>query len=142
MLGVRRRPGTAGGIAPSGMRLLFDQNLSPRLKEILRDLYPGSIHVRDIGLESADDITVWAYARDHGFVIASKDADFRQLCSVFGRPPQVIWIRCGNCSTTEIASVLRTHYNNLLAFYQDERRAFFELNRARHSSRIDPSLGP
>ena len=109
------------------MRLLFDQNLSPRLKEILRDLYPGSIHVRDIGLESADDITVWAYARDHDFVIASKDSDFRQLSSAFEHPPKVLWIRCGNCSTTEIASILRKHYNDLLAFYQDEQRAFFEL---------------
>ena len=142
MLGIRGRPGASVGIPPSGMRLLFDQNLSPRLKEMLRDLYPGSTHTRDIGLGSADDITVWAYARDHDFVIASKDSDFRQLSSVFGYPPQVIWIRCGNCSTTEIASILRNHYNDLLAFCQDERRAFFELNREHYSSLIDPSLGP
>ena len=122
------------------MRLLFDQNLSPRLKEMLRDIYPGSIHTRDIGLECADDITIWAYARDHDLVIASKDSDFRQLSSAFGHPPQVIWIRCGNCSTTEIASILRNHYNNLLAFYQDDRQAFFELKREHHSSLIDPSL--
>ena len=37
------------------MKLLLDQNLSRRLKEALRDLYPESVHVSDIGLESADD---------------------------------------------------------------------------------------
>ena len=58
------------------MRLLFDQNLSPRLKETLRGIYPESLHLRDIGLESADDVVVWAYARDHEFVIVSKDSDF------------------------------------------------------------------
>ena len=38
------------------MRLLFDQNLSPRLKKNLRCLYPESIHLRDVGLESVDDV--------------------------------------------------------------------------------------
>jgi MFS family permease len=32
--------------------------------------------VRDVGLQAADDDTVWAYAAEHGFVIVSKDADF------------------------------------------------------------------
>ena len=60
------------------MRLLFDQNLSPHLYETLRDLYPGSLlHVRAIGLESADDAEVWNYAKDHDFTIVSKDSDFR-----------------------------------------------------------------
>ena len=36
------------------MRLLFDQNLSPRLDQSLRDLYPESLHVRSVGLESAE----------------------------------------------------------------------------------------
>ena len=66
------------------MRLLFDQNLSPRLKETLRDLYPESLHVRDARLESADDVVVWAYAKNHDIVIASKDSDFRQLSFTFG----------------------------------------------------------
>ena len=55
------------------MRLLLDQNLFPSLKETLQDLYPESVHARDVGLESASDLMVWEYAKDHGFVIASKD---------------------------------------------------------------------
>ena len=97
------------------MRLLFDQNLSPRLKETLRDLYPESVHVRDVGLESAND---------HELVIVSKDSDFRQLSFTFGHPPKVIWIRCGNCSTSETESIPRDRYNDLLSFYQDEQGAF------------------
>jgi predicted nuclease of predicted toxin-antitoxin system len=56
------------------VRLLFDQNLSPRLVRWVADLFPESMHVRDVGLQSADDHAVWDYARDHGFVVASKDA--------------------------------------------------------------------
>ena len=40
------------------MKLLFDQNLSPRLVHLLADLYPGSTHVRDVGLGEADDVTI------------------------------------------------------------------------------------
>jgi predicted nuclease of predicted toxin-antitoxin system len=41
------------------MKMLFDQNLSPRLTTLLADLYPASLHVRDVGLESAEDVVVW-----------------------------------------------------------------------------------
>ena len=109
------------------MRLLFDQNLSPRLKKTLRGLYPESLHLRDAGLESADDAVVWAYAKDHGLVIAYKDSDFRQLSFALGHPPKVIWIRRGNCSTSEIESILRDRCDDLLAFHQNEQDAFLAL---------------
>ena len=60
------------------MRLLFDQNLSHHLVERLRDLYPVSTDVRELGLASASDIDVWEYARINGFAIVSKDSDFHQ----------------------------------------------------------------
>lgn len=58
------------------MRLLLDQNLSPRVLTVLADLYPGSTHVREVGLQAADDDTIWRYAAEHGLAIVSKDADF------------------------------------------------------------------
>lgn len=110
------------------MRLLFDQNLSPSLKEALQDLYPESLHARDVGLESASDLVIWEYAQDHEFVIASKDSDFRQLSFMFGHPPKVIWIRRGNCSTSDIESILRHRYQGLLTFYRDDEDAFFAVH--------------
>ena len=110
------------------MRLLLDQNLSPRLKELLADLYRGCVHVRDVGLQSADDEVVWSYAGQHGLTIVSKDSDFRQRSFLFGHPPKVIWIRRGNCSTTEIAAILRTHHHDLLTFERDEEGSFLTLS--------------
>ena len=75
------------------MRLLLDQNLSPRLLTALAGLYPGSSHVREVGLQTADDDTVWQYAAEHGFAIVSKDADFHERSFLLGHPPKVIWIR-------------------------------------------------
>ncbi len=74
------------------MRLLLDQNLSPRLLNGLTDLYPGSTHIREVGLQAADDNAVWQYAAQHGFAIVSKDADFRERSFLLGHPPKVIWI--------------------------------------------------
>ena len=109
------------------MRLLFDQNLSPRLVVLLADLHPGSTHVRNEGLQRADDDAVWAYAIRERFVIVSKDADFHQRSFVHGHPPKVVWIQRGNCPTDEIAVLLRQRQADLLAFEQDETASFLAL---------------
>ena len=90
--------------------LLFDQNLSPRLVDLLADIYPGSSHVQDVGLSRATDQEVWNYAREHGYMIVSKDADFSEIGLLRGFPPKVVWIRRGNCSTSEIEELLRDNY--------------------------------
>ena len=60
------------------MKLLFDQNLSPRLPNQLEDIFPGSLHVREVGLIKAMDTLIWKYARQHEMILISKDADFHQ----------------------------------------------------------------
>ena len=57
------------------MKLLFDENLSYKLVRLLEDLFPNSIHVRDIDLKAADDPLVWEYAKDNDLILVSKDAD-------------------------------------------------------------------
>ena len=81
------------------MKLLLDENLSGRLVESLADLYPGSEQVLLLGLGGAEDGAVWEHAGLHGFIIVSKDSDFRDRSILVGAPPKVIWLRLGNCST-------------------------------------------
>ena len=80
------------------MKLLFDQNLSPRLVNRLADLYPDSSHVYFVGLDMAPDPVIWEYARDKEFIVMTRDADFSDLNVLLGFPPKVIWIRRGNCA--------------------------------------------
>ena len=100
------------------MKLLFDQNLSPRLAGRLVDLYPDSAHVSDFGLDQAQDLAVWDHARLEGFLIVSKDSDFNELSLLHGFPPKVVWIRRGNCTTQEIEEILRQHYDLVEALDQ------------------------
>ncbi len=105
------------------MKLLLDQNLSPRLCELLRDLGDTVVHVRHLGLESADDATVRSHAAAHDFAIVTKDGDFNNLAFLFGAPPKIVWIRLGNCSTADVERILRTHHASIAAFTEDSRAA-------------------
>ena len=83
------------------MKLLFDQNLSFRLCQQLIDVFPGSRQVRLAGLETARDIEIWQYAAANGFALVTLDSGFAEMAALYGPPPKVIWLRCGNQPTTE-----------------------------------------
>lgn len=97
------------------MKLLFDQNLSPRLPHLLADLYQGSKHVRAVGLRDADDTQVWD-AKQYGFAIVSKDSDFQGRSLLYGSPPKFIWLRVGNCTVQTIEELLRKHSATIHTF--------------------------
>jgi len=109
------------------LKLLFDQNLSYRLVALLGDLYPGSVHVRELGLCEAEDLVVWHHARERGLTIVSKDSDFHQLSFAYGHPPKVVWLRVGNGSTAAVADLLRKHHEAMRRFEVDPEAAFLAL---------------
>jgi predicted nuclease of predicted toxin-antitoxin system len=57
------------------MKLLFDQNLSPKLADCFRDSFKDTMHLYDLGLDAAEDLIVWKYARSNNFTIVTKDSD-------------------------------------------------------------------
>ncbi len=88
------------------MKLLLDENLSRRILPFLEADFPGSSQVALIGLERASDESVWRYAKDNGFCIVSKDADFYDLSLVRGAPPKIIWLKIGNTTKSAITQTL------------------------------------
>ena len=89
------------------MKLIFDENLSPSLVDKLKDLFPGSTHVHYSNLGKAMDLDIWRFAKVSGFTIVSKDADYSELNTALGYPPKVVWIKRGNCSTSQIEELIR-----------------------------------
>jgi predicted nuclease of predicted toxin-antitoxin system len=110
------------------MKLLFDQNLSHRLVTLLDAEFSGSQHVRGVGMATAPDPAVWAYAANEGLAIVSKDSDFQQRAVLRGHPPKVVWVRLGNCSTNDVADLLRLRHADLLAFEADPVASFLALS--------------
>ncbi len=94
---------------------------------LLADLFPNSIHVKTIGLDTATDTELWDYARDNNYFIVSKDTDFRNRSVIHGYPPKVIWIRIGNCSTSAVEYNLRKHFAVIKEFARDTHAGLFIL---------------
>jgi predicted nuclease of predicted toxin-antitoxin system len=88
------------------MKLLLDENLSRRLVPFLQHDYPDSSQVVLLGMESASDKEVWQKAKDDGYVIVTRDADFQELSLVWGQPPKVIRLKTLNQSRAATLKVL------------------------------------
>ena len=110
------------------MKLLFDQNLSPRLVRLLAGEFPGSEHVRNLGFAAKPDPVIWSFAAANGFAIVSKDADFQHRALLLGHPPKVIWLTLGNCSTQAVEQLLRARQADLLVFESDPTVALLVLS--------------
>jgi predicted nuclease of predicted toxin-antitoxin system len=109
------------------VRLLFDEPLSEELCEALADIFPGSLHIRLLGQGGAADTTVWELARAHGGVVVSKDEDFHRLAILRGAPPKFVWIQLGNCTTNDIAELLRRHHDDIIRFSEQHEATVLEL---------------
>jgi predicted nuclease of predicted toxin-antitoxin system len=109
------------------VRVLFDEQLSESLVTQLEDLSPDAVHVRLLGLSGAADGAIWQRAIDLGCVLVTKDEDFHRLSVLRGSPPKVVWIRRGNCSTREIATLLRERWPRIQDFVQDPVADLLEL---------------
>ena len=79
------------------MTLLVDNQLPLALSRYLAANGWECTHV-DVGLETAEDKTIWQYAKERGLTIITKDEDFQALANQQSSiPPQVVWVRLGNC---------------------------------------------
>jgi predicted nuclease of predicted toxin-antitoxin system len=117
------------------LKLLFDHHLSPTLIVRLGDLFPGSDHVWNLALHEQPDPTVWLHARDRGFTIVSKDADFSEISMELGYPPKLIWLQIDNWSTDQVEELIRSSYAKILALQDSTDRAILVLYKSRTATR-------
>jgi len=89
------------------LRLLFDQNLSRKLVTRLSDIFPDSSHVQFHGLAEKTDTEIWEFAKINDFCILTQDADFAERSRLYGSPPKVVWLRCGNAPTNHVEALIR-----------------------------------
>ncbi len=89
-----------------GLTLLLDENLSERLLPLVIDRFPGSTHVRLVGLGGASDTMIWEWASQQLMVLVTKDEDFLDLSVARGFPPKVVCLAIGNASNAATAALL------------------------------------
>lgn len=110
------------------MKLLFDQNLSRKLVNRLADTFPGSSHVQFHKLAETTDTEIWEFAKANDFCIVTQDADFAERSRLYGSPPKVIWLRCGNAPTREVEILIRSGKEAIRELLNDSRLHCLELH--------------
>jgi predicted nuclease of predicted toxin-antitoxin system len=99
--------------------LLLDENVSPRLVERLAALFPGVIHVRDVGIKQGSDEMIWDWAKRNDCTIVTTDSDFAVLATKRGWPPKVIHLEECDFPLRIIEDLLRQNAVRIAEFEKD-----------------------
>lgn len=93
----------------------------------MADLYPGSSQIELLELRGASDTAIWEYSKTEGYVLVSKDNDFRQRSFQYGAPPKVVWLSVGNAGTPVILRLLRESVTEIERFIMQQEAALLVL---------------
>jgi predicted nuclease of predicted toxin-antitoxin system len=99
---------------------LLDENLSRKLVDRLSAVLPSITHVALYGLVNEPDKYVWDFAKERALVIITKDYDFSDMSRLYGCPPKVIKLNCGNKTTDYISDMLSARSGAILDFSDGE----------------------
>lgn len=109
------------------MKLLLDENLSRRIIPTILGTYPESTQVALLGMDAYSDEQLWAFARDNGYILVTQDSDFNDLSALYGYPPKVIWLKCGNQSKQRITEILLSIQADVKIFVEHPDLACLEV---------------
>lgn len=101
------------------MKFLVDVQLPGTLARWLRGRNCDAIHALELDLGRADDLTLWRMAREESRIMISKDEDFFILAMRPGDDGQLLWLRIGNCRTTDLLSLLNRRWSEIVQAFED-----------------------
>ena len=85
----------------------LDAHLSPAIATWITNTFGlTALALRDLGLRDAEDTEIFEAAKAQGVIFMTKDSDFVDLVERLGKPPQIIWLTCGNTSNAQLREIL------------------------------------
>jgi predicted nuclease of predicted toxin-antitoxin system len=88
------------------MKFLVDVQLPGTLARWLRGRNCDAIHALDRDWGQIDDRELWKFANDESRIMISKDEDFFILATRPKDNGRLLWLRVGNCRTTDLLTLL------------------------------------
>lgn len=88
------------------MNLLFDANISWRIKSLLTSEFDNVNHITDFFEHNQKDYEIWEFAKKQNFIIVTNDSDFQNLLILNGFPPKIILLKIGNQSTKSMVETI------------------------------------
>jgi predicted nuclease of predicted toxin-antitoxin system len=97
------------------MKFLVDNALSPYISKGLSEAGYDSIHVRDIGMQAADDIDIFKRAEKEDRIIVSADTDFGTLLARWNKttPSFILFRRESNVKPEILLELLLSNLKQL-----------------------------
>lgn len=96
-------------------KYLIDVNLPRYFSLWASDEYEHIVNIND----ELTDSEIWAYAKQQGLTVVSKDADFSELALLNEPPPRVIHIKFGNLKMREFHQALSKIWLETCALSED-----------------------
>ncbi len=62
---------------------------------------------------NATDVEIFELAKSSARVVVTKDDDFARRSNLLGAPPQILWLRLGNCRNTALLQTLDTAWPSI-----------------------------
>ena len=109
------------------MKLLFDENLPPRAARGVASAFPESIHVNTLKFNRTDDRVLFAYAAEHGYVMVTRDKDFKRLSLELGSPPKVVLVAVGNAQIAQVGPLILAFADEINALEDPRSRDVLQL---------------
>jgi predicted nuclease of predicted toxin-antitoxin system len=107
--------------------LLFDQNISFRIKKTISNQFPDSFHISDISKEIKSDKEIWDIAKQKNLAIVTFDIDFYDFSIVWGHPPKIILVRSQNQTTQFISELLYSFEGHIKTFLMEQNTSCLEI---------------
>ena len=108
------------------MKLLFDQNISPRVLRLLPKDFSASRQVRSIGLNECTDIEILQYAKKNGYTLVTFDVDFFDASILQDIPTKIVWLRTVGLTSSDIAERI-INFSSHIALLIDSERSCLEI---------------